>query len=603
MQQYEQGTLVTGFIGGAKALFRNPTPDETTATLEAASHETLQQFPPGQEPQSPTRTRLYSRLTVPGCLCMRRPAPARARTLLLLVLLAVFSVLKAQHDVHWTQGRDGRYYSDIARQVMNGEGLTTRISNYNQGYREWPARTNQAPLWLLTYGLSARQVGLETAARRLPQLLYLVDLVLLYFLANRIWLRLAGRQASGLAGSGVPNLGHAAVALFGANAVFFHFTSLPFTEGLAFGLTFGALLALDRAAERNQPVWGALAGALAALALLTRGQLVAVPIAVLGGLAIAGFRPGGWRIPVAAAAAGALVFVPWIGWLASWVPALSLPIVLGFGQLQEAIGLPPLSFFVESESLGAYLADRWGGVVIAFDPGSELSYFSSFGWPVALAPLAGVAALLLLARRPSRLRGWLAPEKALLWTAVALGAGSLLPVHHAHSVIFEPWLFGYRHGLPFLYLLLPALAFWLSHDRPAVRIGAAGIVALGVLQAGAAVLQQVPGDSEPIVNEAEIRLGRWLDRQEGHPVVVYWDPTRIPLVSEKAFAHWTDCDQPAEATERLIEDAGLQYVLRRRSEQDCSFAQVEPLRNVKTIRAKWIISILATQNVDPRAHP
>ncbi len=126
---------------------------------------------------------------------MRRPAPTRARYLLLLALLALFTVLKAQHDIHWTQGRDGRFYSDIARQVMNGEGLTTRISNYNQGYREWPARTNQAPLWLLTYGLGARWLGLESAARRLPQLFYLVDLVLLYFLANRIWLRLTGKPA------------------------------------------------------------------------------------------------------------------------------------------------------------------------------------------------------------------------------------------------------------------------------------------------------------------------------------------------------------------------------------------------------------------------
>ena len=30
--------------------------------------------------------------------------------------------------------------------------------------------------------------------------------LLLYFLANRIWLRVAGRPASGIAGSGVPDL-------------------------------------------------------------------------------------------------------------------------------------------------------------------------------------------------------------------------------------------------------------------------------------------------------------------------------------------------------------------------------------------------------------
>jgi hypothetical protein len=531
---------------------------------------------------------------------MHRPAPARARILLLLVLLAVFAVLKAQHDIHWTQGRDGRYYSDIARQVMNGEGLTTRISNYNQGYREWPARTNQAPLWLLTYGHAARAIGLETAARRLPQLFYLIDLLLLYALANRLWLRVAGRPAEGIAGSGVPDLGHAAVLLFGANAVFFRFTSLPFTEGLAFGLTFGALLALDRAAEHGRLAWAALAGGLSALAVLTRGQLLAVPLAVMGGLLIAGFRPGGWRLPAVGAAAAALVMTPWILYLSTWVPALTLPIVLGFGQLQESLGLPSFSFFVETDSLGAYLADRGRGALTAFDPRSELSYFASFGWPVLLAPLAGLAALALLARRPARLGDWLVPRQALVWTLVALGIGSLLPVHHAHSVIFHPWLFGFRHGLPFLYLLLPALAFWLSRPRPAVRIAATAIVAIGVFQGARAVMDELPGESRPIVYKGERQLGRWLDARGGNPIVVYWDPTRISLVSEKAFAHWTDCDQAAEATRRLIEDAGVHYVLRRRRERGCSFVPDEGLRKVKSIKVIPWIDVFATENVELR---
>lgn len=529
---------------------------------------------------------------------MRRPAPAQARILLLLALVAVFAALKAQHEIHWTQGRDGRYYSDIARQVMNGEGLTTRISNYNQGYREWPAHTNQAPLWLLAYGYSARWLGLETAARRLPQLFYLVDLVLVYLLANRIWLRIAGRPAAGIAGSGVPDLGHAAVLILGANAVFFRFTSLPFTEGLAFGLSFAALLALDRAAEGGRAAWAAGAGALAGLALLTRGQLLAVPLAVLGGLAIAGLRPGGWRLPLAGAGAVALVLAPWVAWLASWVPHLSAPIVLGFGRLQESIGLPAFSFFVETDSFGAYLLDRWQGVVTAFDPRSELSYFASYGWPVALAPLAGVAALLRLARRPSRVRRWLAPERALVWTAVALGIGSLLPVHHAHSVLFEPWLFGYRHGLPFLYLLLPALALWLSAPHRVLRVAAAVVVAVGVLQEARAVSAELPGDSRPIVEPAEVRLGRWLDEMKGHPIVVYWDPTRIPLVSEKAYVHWTECNQPPEALERLIADAGVQFLVQRRAEARCPFAQTEGLVKVKAFGARPGLVVYATQNVD-----
>jgi hypothetical protein len=517
---------------------------------------------------------------------MRRPAPPQARLLFLLVLLASFAALKAQHEIHWTQGRDGRYYSDIAGQVMNGRGLTTRISNYNQGYREWPARTNQAPLWLLTYGLSARSLGLETAAQRLPQLFYLIDLLLLYFLANRMWLRFAGKPMAGIAGSGVPDFGHVFVLLFGANAIFFRFTSLPFTEGLAFGLTFGALLALDRAAERGSAGWGSLAGGLATLAVLTRGQLLAVPIAVMGGLLIASFRPRGWRIFAAGAATAALVFAPWVAYLVTWLPNLSLPLVLGFGQLQGSVGLPPFSFFVESESLGAYLVDRWGGLVTAFDPRDELSYFASHGWPVLLAPLAGLAALVLLLGKPSRLRGWLAPEHALPWTAVALGIGSLLPVHHAHAVVFKPWLFGFRHGLPYVYLLLPALAFWLSRPQTGLRIATAGIIAAGIVQAGSALRDELPGDPTSIVDETEVKLGRWLDTLPGRPVVIYWDPTRIPLVSEKAVVHWTDCDQSSETIQRLIDDAGAQLFVQHKNQRQCPVGQVEGLRRVRTVRVQ-----------------
>lgn len=60
VRQYEEGTLVIDFIDGAsgklfwrgtgsKALSRNPTPEDTTRTIDTATHEILKQFPPGRE--------------------------------------------------------------------------------------------------------------------------------------------------------------------------------------------------------------------------------------------------------------------------------------------------------------------------------------------------------------------------------------------------------------------------------------------------------------------------------------------------------------------------------------------------------------------------
>lgn len=523
------------------------------------------------------------------------------RLALLLALLALFAGLKAMHQIHWAQGRDGRFYTDVARHVMDGEGLATRISNYNQGFQTFPHRTNQTPLWPLVYGLSARVVGLETAAKRIPQLLYLVDLLLLYFLANRVWLRISGRPARGIAGTGAPDLGHAAVFLFGANAIFFRFTSQPFTEALAFGLAFGALLCLDEAAVRRSAAWAVGAGALATLTMLTRGQLLAVPVAIVGGLAVAGWRrPRGWLLPVAGAGACVAVLVPWALYLATWVDQLTLPIILGFGQQNRAIGLPHFDFFVKTHGLADYLADRWGGVVTAFDPGDDESYFASFGWPVALVPVAAVLGAVAYLRGAGRTGRWIDPEKALVWTVVAVAVGSLLPVHHAHGVIFRPWLFSYRHGLPFLFALVPAFAYLLSRPQLAVRLGSLAVLAVGCVQAAVAVSGELPGNSSNPVRPSERQLGRWLDSHDHTPIVLFSDPSRLALVS-KAYFHWTICDEPPENTERLIKEAGVEYVVRRGNEKHCPFTRVDGLVPLKSFRKGADLLVLATPNAHPPA--
>ena len=57
VRQYEEGTLIIDFIDGgsrklvwrgtgSKALARNPSPEDTTATVDVAAREILEQFPP-----------------------------------------------------------------------------------------------------------------------------------------------------------------------------------------------------------------------------------------------------------------------------------------------------------------------------------------------------------------------------------------------------------------------------------------------------------------------------------------------------------------------------------------------------------------------------
>ena len=73
----------------------------------------------------------------------------------------------------------------------------------------------------------ARFFGIDSVAHRLPILLYFMDLILLYFLALRLWKRVAGGRPGWLfRGTFGLNLGHVAVFVFATNIRFFRFTCM-----------------------------------------------------------------------------------------------------------------------------------------------------------------------------------------------------------------------------------------------------------------------------------------------------------------------------------------------------------------------------------------
>ena len=188
---------------------------------------------------------------------------------------------------------------------------------------------NQPPGWILLLAGSAGLFGMDFAARHIPEALYLLDLLLLYLLANRLRRRVSD-DASGstdrgwLRADGLPDFGHFAVFLLGANAVFFRFTSLPYTEALAFAFLLGSLLSIDRAAVERSLRWAAAAGVLTALALLTRSQMLPAMIALPAALLLASLRDRRYLgLAGAFAAAFALPWIPWAAWLSSWLSPLS----------------------------------------------------------------------------------------------------------------------------------------------------------------------------------------------------------------------------------------------------------------------------------------
>ncbi len=411
---------------------------------------------------------------------MTERAQLFARLAVLLAILSSCAWLKSGLAIEPGWGTDGQYYQHLAQHVRDGDGLVSRVSLYHQGFRTWPHRVNQAPLWPVTLGLAGRLAPLESLARRLPEALYLLDLVLLWALGNRLWRRLASvRETLGARWlgprAGAVDFGHVAVLLFAFNPTWFRFTSAPYSEGLAFAWLFGALLALDVAVDRPRARWAFVSGACAAAAVLTRGQMVALPLAVLVALALLGVARGaGVRLLLGAAAGMGAVMAPWIAYLASWAPALTPTVVLGMATQSHTPGLEPLSFWVDTRGLADYLRDRWAGVVIAFTPGHRWSYFHSHGPAVLLVPLAlALAAISAWSERRGPSSRW-APGTLVVLAMLLAALGMLVPVHHAHSKVVFEWLFAHRHGLPFILLIVPAAA-WLC-ARPARAPAAAGTI-------------------------------------------------------------------------------------------------------------------------------
>lgn len=530
------------------------------------------------------------------------PGPAagrRERLAVLFLILALLCGLKAAYDPGLGRNSlDGAYYYQVARHVAEGDGLTTSVSLYHQGFKTLPHPTNIYPLWPLLLGFAGRVVPLPLAAAVLPEVLYLVSLLLLYPLANRLVVRLGGRSEGHLLGCGrVLDLGHVAVMLFGANAVFFNFTSLPYTEGLGFSLTFAALLALDRSAARRSLAWAAAAGALAALAYLARVQMIMVVPAVIGALALSGVRRRD-RLAAAgvAAAAAALVVLPWALHLASFVDPFEPRVLYKFGAYRET---PEIERFRSLRPIDpgpwSRLGDLAAGLRAAFDPrGGMTSYAGSFGLAAFAVPLA----LLHLAagRRRWRALGGtlLRPEGAVVVATAAAAVAMVAPLHLLHFRFLWEWRFGFRHGLGFGLLVLVAVAYLLVHGEPLVRRAVLALVAVSLVTGSARTAGVLTGPRGWGLTPAEQELVAWLDARSPRPTVLTTNAQPLSVYSRAGF-HWTECDESAEKTRQMLRLLPIDYVLVYQFEHACPFVrgvpEVAPVRRFgEGAGAVWVLA-------------
>lgn len=462
-------------------------------------------------------------------------------------------------------GIDASYYFQLARHIANGDGFVTTVSLYHEGWI-LPAKTPIYPLWPLLLGYAGRAVGLETAADLLPRLFYVANLVLLYFLARAAALRIGALHPS--RHWWMPDTAHWLVAIFGLAPRYFGATTHPYTEGLAFFCAFAAFLGLERFDRTRGAGAAALSGVFAGLAFLARTQMVGVAIGCF--LALVWFalrdrtaRKGAvvWSVVAFATVA------PWFAFL-GYIPHVT-PMTL------ERAAIPNPINWTQQATRFEWLLVRVESLGVMFGPSNQYSYVQSYGIAAYLVPLAAIAAALEISRR----RRLVAPQSVFRTAMFIAGLFFFFNLTLYQSSTWMPWLFGWRHGLPFLFLLVLA-APWLVSRAGRLAPAIAVVLLLSVAANAKAVLDFVRTPDVQLT-AAETELVAWLNAQQPPPAVIATNAQILGSMSD-ARLYWTTCSASGETIRAMLRLMPIQYVVLYESEARCPFAvQAGPMRVVK----------------------
>ncbi|HUR79266.1 MAG TPA: hypothetical protein VM733_00775 [Thermoanaerobaculia bacterium] len=450
-------------------------------------------------------------------------------------------------------GIDASYYFQLARHVMRGEGLVTTVSLYLEGWVV-PARTQIYPLWPLVMGYAGRVIGLERAADLLPRIFYVTSLVLLYLLAMRIALRFGGLRIH----RWLPDSAHFVVLIFGLAPRYFGATTHPYTEGLGFTMAFASFLFLERYERTRSLVSIALCGVFAGLAFLTRTQLVGVAVGCFLALAWLAIRDTKARIGTLVWSAAAIVTItPWLLFL-GFIPGVTK-------NTLPHVELPAFAGWTQLPSRTEWLMQRATSLGVMFNPYDPYSYVQSFGIVAFLVPLALIAVVVHRGKTP----------KTLLTNAVLIaGVFFFFNLMLYHSEVWMPWLFGWRHGLPFILLIALAVP-WLVARAGRFATAVAFVLIVSVLMSAQNVIAFVRSPDVEL-SRAETELVAWMNSR---PVSAITTNAQIFGSMSDAHLYWTYCDASGASTKAMLAKMPIRYVILYEREAQCRFAkEADPMR-------------------------
>ncbi len=480
---------------------------------------------------------------------------------MIIGVLTVLRFAKGAGDPPY--GLDASYYFQLARHVANGDGFVTTVSLYYEGW-QLPARTPIYPLWPLLLGYIGRAIGLVNAADLLPRTFYVVDLALLYLVAYRVALRMGALWP--IRRWWMPDTAHWIVAIFGLAPRWFGATTHPYTEGLAFFCAFASFLALERFDRTRTTLAAALAGLFAALAYLARTQMV--------GIAIGSFVAVVWfALRDRSARRGAIVWsvvalatiTPWLLFVGH-IPGVT-------PNRMPHVEIPSASHWTHQATFGEWLGARAEASRVMFDPSSAYSYVQSFGVVAYLVPLAGIAALFRLSRLRSK------PQSIFRTAMLVAGLFFFFNLMLYQPEVFLPWLFGWRHGLPFIFLVILAVPWLIARaGRLAPTVVVVLLLSITMNASAVAAFIRAP---DPQLNAGEAGLVQWLDAQPRPASVMITNAQILGSMSD-AYLYWTSCDATGETTRTMLRLQRIEFIALRESELRCRFAtEAGPMRLVR----------------------
>jgi hypothetical protein len=488
---------------------------------------------------------------------------------LFLAVLAVLVPVRIAHtaQVH-SMYTDGGYYLEVARHVRDGQGLTSHVSLYHFGYEYFPHPTSVYPLWPLLLGLAGRLADIEWLAHWLPLSLSFLAVVAAFLFGRALW-------PEPVFPAHVPGLhaGHLFALGLALQGDFIFFSSMPYTEPLAFSLLFlFCWRVVQKSAALDWP-WAVEIGVWLSLMYLARFQFLVAPIAMACAyfvrLLLGPDRPRVALHAVVALGVVGLVVGAWFLHLQTFVLEPSLSSLLRFDQNRANALLHEIDVIVENRGLLDLLLDRAGGVLVAWDPASEASYATSFytlHWALAAAlPLLVVQLVQEVRQHGLRLesvRSAAAPWAFLLLLAL----GGLLSVHAIHKHFNGAWYFSNRQGMVSLLSFLLALGWLLRQGRPLGRV--LGVIVLcSTLVLGTHRLWTQVADLPRELREEDPygELLAWMATHKGpeETLVVAMDSQvqRVAWRTQDVGYHWVNSDTPYADYLTLTDQLGVRYIV------------------------------------------